>query len=135
MPCSKVMGLSPSGPQWLYGLKIHSLHCWCAPRGPRGVKKSELFLQIKLLSSCAKIDPKSQNLQKTLKIEKKVVKKPWRFSDLPTALNVQWYLHKFPCWQYSSGKKINFTTERYIFEFGWVFLSKIISTIFQSIHP
>ena len=39
-----------------------------APRGPRGVKKSDLFfLQIKLLSSCAKIAPKRHKLRKLSK--------------------------------------------------------------------
>ena len=59
--------------QWPYGLKNHSLHYWGAPRGPRGVKKSH-FLQIKLLSSFAKIDPKWQKLQKAFKIGNKIVK-------------------------------------------------------------
>ena len=47
----------------------------CAPRGPRGVKKSDFFLQIKLLSSCVKIAPKSHKLQKIVKIEKKKCQK------------------------------------------------------------
>ena len=46
----------------------------CAPRGPRGVKKSEFFLQIKLLSFCARIAPKRQKLRKIVKIEKKCQK-------------------------------------------------------------
>ena len=44
------------------------------PQGSQGCQK--FFLQIKLLSSCAKIDPKLQKFQKTLKIEKKLSKKP-----------------------------------------------------------
>ena len=35
------------------------------------LKKPSIFLQSKLLSSCAKIDPKRQKLQKSVKIEKK----------------------------------------------------------------
>ena len=46
-------------------------HAVRGPKGPRGVKKSDFFLQIKLLSSCSKIDPKRQKLQKSVKIEKK----------------------------------------------------------------
>jgi hypothetical protein len=46
-----------------------------ALRGPRGVKKSDFFLQIKLLSSCAKIAPKRHKLQKIIKIEKKNMSK------------------------------------------------------------
>ena len=48
-----------------------------APRGPRGVKKSEFFLQIKLLSFCARIAPKGtkrHKLRKIVKIEKKCKK-------------------------------------------------------------
>ena len=45
-----------------------------APRDPRCVKKSDFFLQMKLLSSCAKIAPKRHKLQKIIKIEKKYVK-------------------------------------------------------------
>jgi hypothetical protein len=45
-----------------------------APRGPRGVKKSEFFLQIKLLSFCARIAPKRHKLQKIVKIEQKCLK-------------------------------------------------------------
>ena len=44
-------------------------------RGPRGVKKSDFFLEIKMLSSCAKITPKSHKLGKVVKIEKNNVKK------------------------------------------------------------
>ena len=44
-----------------------------APRGPRGVKKSDFFFsQIKLLSFCANIAPKRHKLRKTIKIEKKM---------------------------------------------------------------
>ena len=42
-------------PQRLFGLKKKSFHYWRAPRGPRGVKKSHFFLQMKLFSFCAKI--------------------------------------------------------------------------------
>jgi hypothetical protein len=45
-------------------------------RGPRGVKKSDFFLQTKLLSSCAKITPKRHKLRKIIKIEKKCQKIP-----------------------------------------------------------
>ena len=40
------------------------------PRGPRGVKKPDFFLQIKLLSFCARIAPKRHKLRKIIKIEK-----------------------------------------------------------------
>ena len=42
----------------------------CTPRGPRSVKESEFFVQKKLMSSCAKIEPELRKLQKTVKIEK-----------------------------------------------------------------
>ena len=38
----------------------------CAPRGPRGVKKSEFFLHIKLLRFCANIAPKRHKLRKIM---------------------------------------------------------------------
>ena len=68
---------------------------------PRGVKKSDFFLQIKLLNSCSKIDPKRQKLRKSVKIEKeKMSKNPvllpcWIFCNLWSILvhhnsNVQW---------------------------------------------
>ena len=41
-----------------------------APRDPRGVKKSDSFLQIKLLSFCAKIAPKRHKLRKSSKWKK-----------------------------------------------------------------
>ena len=50
---------------------------WLAPWGPRGVKKSDFFLQIKLLSFCARIAPKKGKLQKIVKIEKKMSKNPF----------------------------------------------------------
>ena len=64
-------------------LSTHSrfAHYFCsnlygrAPRGPRGVKKSD-FLQIKLLSFCAKIAPKRHKLQKLSKLKKKCQKIP-----------------------------------------------------------
>ena len=59
-----------------------------APPGVPGVSKNQIFLQIKLLSSCAKIDPKLQKLQKTFKIEKKVVKKPCFLSLFQIFLNL-----------------------------------------------
>ena len=40
-----------------------------------GVKKSDFFSHKKLLSFCANIAPKKHKLQKTIKIEKKNVKK------------------------------------------------------------
>ena len=61
--------------QWPYGLKNSSFHYSHAPRGPRGVKETRIFiLQIKLLSFCAKIDQKLKKLWKTIKIPKKVHK-------------------------------------------------------------
>ena len=66
-------------------LKSHSRfrHYFCSniygrtPRGPRGVKKSEsFFLQIKLLSFCAKIAPKRHKLQNIIKIEKNAKNNP-----------------------------------------------------------
>ena len=47
-----------------------------APRGPRGVKISDFFLQIKLLSFCTRMAPKTQKLRNIVKIEKKCQKKP-----------------------------------------------------------
>jgi hypothetical protein len=47
------------------------------PQDSQGCQKIRIFiLEIKLLSSCAKIDPKLQKLQKTFKIEKKMSKNP-----------------------------------------------------------
>jgi hypothetical protein len=47
-----------------------------APPGVPGVSKNQkYFLPIKLLSSCAKIAPKRQKLQKTSKLKKKMPKK------------------------------------------------------------
>ena len=52
-----------------------SNHYWHAPRGTRVVEKStKIFYIIKLLSSCAKIEPKLSKLGKTIKIEKRIVK-------------------------------------------------------------
>ena len=46
-------------------------------QGSQGCRKIRFFiLKIKLLNSCAKINPKVQKLQKTLKIEKKLSKNP-----------------------------------------------------------
>ena len=46
-----------------------------APRGPRGVKKSDFFFsQMKLFSFCAKIAPKRHKLQKSSKLKKKCQK-------------------------------------------------------------
>ena len=64
-----------------HGLSTHSQmwHYFCpnlcgrAPKGPRGVKELHFFLQIKLLSFCARIEPKLKNLRKTVKTEKKNV--------------------------------------------------------------
>ena len=48
-----------------------------APLGVPGVSNNQIFfLEIKLLSSCAKIDPKRQKLRKSVKIEKKNCQKP-----------------------------------------------------------
>ena len=47
------------------------------PPGIPGVPKNQIFfLQIKLLSSFAKIDPKRQKLRKSVKIENKMSKNP-----------------------------------------------------------
>jgi hypothetical protein len=45
-----------------------------APRGPRGVEKSDFFFQIKLLSFSARIAPKRHKIRKIIKIEKKCQK-------------------------------------------------------------
>ena len=57
--------------QWLFGLKKNSFDHWLAPKGPRGVKKSHFFLQMKLFSFYAKITPKRHKLQKPSKLKKK----------------------------------------------------------------
>ena len=44
---------------------------WMCSQGSQGCQKSDFFLQIKLLSSCAKIEPGLRKLQKTVKIETK----------------------------------------------------------------
>jgi hypothetical protein len=44
-----------------------------SPQGSQGCKKSQFFLQIKLLSFGAKIEPKLKKLQKTVKTEEKNV--------------------------------------------------------------
>ena len=51
-----------------------NLYGWAnrGPRGPRGVKKSDYFLQIKLWSFCAKIALKRHKLQKVVKTKKNV---------------------------------------------------------------
>ena len=50
---------------------------WTRHQGSQGCQKIRfIFLQIKLLSSCAKIDPNRQKLPKSVKIEKKTAKKP-----------------------------------------------------------
>ena len=59
--------------------KLHSRfgHYFCSNlygRAPRGVKKSVCFVQIKLLSFCARIAPKRHKLRKIVKIEKKCQK-------------------------------------------------------------
>ena len=53
---------------WPIQLKYVSLHYLDAPRDSRGVSKnSQFFLQIKLLSSCAKIVINSKNLKNVKK--------------------------------------------------------------------
>ena len=47
---------------------------WNGAQGSKGCKKSEFFLQIKLLSFCAKIAPKRYKLRKIIKIERKCQK-------------------------------------------------------------
>ena len=47
-----------------------------APPGVPGVSKNQNFLQIKLLSSCAKIAAKRHKLQKSSKLKKKCQKNP-----------------------------------------------------------
>ena len=49
---------------------------WKRPQGSQGCQKVRFFLQIKLLSSCTKIDPERQKLRKSVKIEKKMSKNP-----------------------------------------------------------
>ena len=59
-------------------------HYFCSnlyERAPRGVKKLDFFLQIKLLSFCARIAPKRHKLWKIVKIEKKMSKKPCLFKN------------------------------------------------------
>ena len=54
------------------------------PQGSQGCQNC--FLQIKLLSFCAKIDPKLQKLQKTFKIDKKNCQKTmfsYTFLNIP----------------------------------------------------
>ena len=63
-------------PQWLFGLKNNSFQYWSTPRGPRGVKKSHFFSQMKVFSFCAKIACKRHKLKKPIKIEEKMSKKP-----------------------------------------------------------
>ena len=67
----------------IWGPPTHSRfgHYFCsnlygsAPRGPRGVKKSDFFFsQMKLFSFCAKIAPKRHKLQKSSKLKKKCQK-------------------------------------------------------------
>ena len=60
--------------QWSKWPKFVSLHYWHAPRCPR-VSKNQLFLQIKLFSSCAKIDQKMDNFLKNRQNWKKIIKK------------------------------------------------------------
>ena len=48
---------------------------WTCSQGSQGCQKIRFFLQIKLLSFCARIAPKRHKLQKIVKIEKNV-KKP-----------------------------------------------------------
>ena len=65
--------LSKEFKKWLFFNMEHPIY-GSAPRGPWGVKKSDFFLQIKMLSFCAKIAPKRHKLRKIIKIEKKCQK-------------------------------------------------------------
>ena len=59
------------------GLLFFPLHYCHSFRDGLGVKKSNFyFLQINLFSFCARIEPKLNKLQKTVKIDKKSSKKP-----------------------------------------------------------
>jgi hypothetical protein len=78
--------------QWPYGLKNHSLHYWCAPRGPRGVKKSEFFFYKKnCWAFVLKLPQKGTNFENCQKW-KKMSKKPcflrlfWIFFNLGAIL-------------------------------------------------
>ena len=58
---------------------------WTRPQGSKGCLKIVIFfLQIKLLSSCTRIEPKLRKLGKTVKIKKKSSKMPvfWQFFKL-----------------------------------------------------
>ena len=52
------------------------------PQGSQGCQKIyQNILHIKLLSSCAKIEPKFSKLGRTIKIEKRIVKNPFFLTD------------------------------------------------------
>ena len=55
---------------------IIQIYMGALPGVPGVSKNHNFFLQIKLLSSCAKIAPKRHKLQKIVKIEKKMSKNP-----------------------------------------------------------
>ena len=57
------------------GSDIIQIYMEVLPGVPRVSKNQNFYLQIKLLSSCAKIAPKRHKLKKIVKIEKKSVKK------------------------------------------------------------
>ena len=61
------------GPHWLFGPQKNSFHYWRA----QGCQKiTFFFLQMKLLSFCAKIASKRHKLQKPSKLKKKCQKNP-----------------------------------------------------------
>ena len=70
LPVQKIQPTCVQATQSVWTLFYSNLYGH-AHRGPRSVKKSEFFLQIKPLSFWAKIAPKRHKLWKIIKIEKK----------------------------------------------------------------
>ena len=68
--------IGPNQPTVAVWTQKNSFNYWRPPQGPRGVKKSHFFLQMKLFSFCAKIAPKRHKLQKPSKLKKKCQKTP-----------------------------------------------------------
>ena len=62
--------------QWLFWPEKNSFLYWSTPMGPRSVKNSHFFLQMKVFSFCAKIDPKRHKLKNPSKLKKKCQKNP-----------------------------------------------------------
>ena len=76
-----------------FGHYFYSNHYGHAPRGPRVVKNQISFIQMKLLSFCASIEPKLQKLRKTVKTVEMPI-----FFNLSSIFAYQMFMSLFSGW-------------------------------------